>query len=174
MSPPSDQDRRPREADTARGGTPATAADSVEVVLPAEWVAPSVVRDRIRAWLAAHRWSPTHQQDLVLAVSEAVSNSVEHGYGIDAEDTAGLGLTASPDTIEVRGRILIEPDGSRRAEITVRDRGRWSPPPACHGNRGHGMTLMRAGADEVTVSHGAGGTTILLRSRRLPPPLRAG
>lgn len=170
MSPPSDQDSRPRNADAARPDTSAELpAVTVGVVLPAEWVAPSIARDRIRPWLAAHQWSPAHLEDLVLAISEAVSNCVEHGYGMSADGTA-TALSPTPGTIEVTGRVLTDPDGRRRAEFTIRDQGRWLPPAAVRGNRGHGMAIMRACADEVTVESTAGGTTVVLRSRPLPRP----
>lgn len=171
MSPPSDQDKRPREADTAPIEAPPSA--TIELVLPAEWVAPSIARDRVRSWLTAHRWSPTHQDDLVLAVSEAISNSVEHGYGIDAEDPAADdALTGAAGTIELHGRVTTERDGSRHVEFVVRDQGRWLQPAMLPGNRGHGMTLMRACTDQVTIDYTPQGTTVVLRSRRLPPPLR--
>lgn len=141
-------------------------------VLPAEWVAPSIARDRVRRWLTAHRWSPAHRQDLVLAISEAVSNSVEHGYGICADDTISSALAVPSKIIELYGQVITNRDGVRRVEFTIRDYGRWAPPAMLCDRRGHGMTLMRACADEVIIDHTADGTTVVLRSRPLPrPPL---
>jgi hypothetical protein len=37
-------------------------------------------------WLAALRWPPGQNDDLVLAVNEAVSNSVEHGRALHRDD----------------------------------------------------------------------------------------
>ena len=145
----------------------------MEAVLAAEWVAPSIARDRVRRWLTAHQWSRAHREDLVLAVSEAVSNSVEHGYGISADDTSCFPPIAPSGTIELQGRIITHPDGVRHVEFTIRDQGRWVPPAMLCGNRGHGMTIMSACADEVTLDHTTAGTTVVLRSRPLPrPPLR--
>jgi anti-sigma regulatory factor (Ser/Thr protein kinase) len=138
-------------------------------VLAAEWVAPSIARDRVRQWLTAHRWSPAHLDDLVLAISEAVSNSVEHGYGISADDTITRSAVTVPSgTIEVHGNVITNPHGVRRVEFTIRDHGRWVPPAACCGSRGHGITIMHACAAEVIIDHSADGTTVVLRSRPLP------
>jgi serine/threonine-protein kinase RsbW len=144
----------------------------MEVVLPTEWVAPSIARDWVRRWLTAHRWSPAHRQDLVLAISEAVSNSVEHGYGISANDASRFVLDPSLKTIEVYGHVITNRDGVRRVEFTIRDYGRWTPPAALYPRRGHGMMLMRACTDEVIIDHTPDGTTVVLRGRPLPrPPL---
>jgi serine/threonine-protein kinase RsbW len=171
VAPPSNQDNRPWRPDAAAADTPiALPAATMEAVLPAEWVAPSIARDRVRRWLTAHRWSPAHRQDLVLAISEAVSNSVEHGYGICAGDTISA-LTGQSNIIELHGRVITNRDGVRRVEFTIRDYGRWASPVLC-ARRGHGMTLMRACTDEVIIDHTADGTTVVLRSRALPrPPL---
>lgn len=172
MSPPSDQDNRPRRADAARADTPTAPPATMEAVLAAEWVAPSIARDRVRRWLTAHRWSRAHREDLVLAISEAVSNSVEHGYGISADDTTRFPLSP-PGTIELHGQVITHADGVRHVEFTIRDHGRWIPPAMLCGNRGHGMAIMSACADKVTIDHTPVGTTVVVRSRPLPrPPLR--
>jgi anti-sigma regulatory factor (Ser/Thr protein kinase) len=118
--------------------------------------------------LTAHRWSRAHRDDLVLAVSEAVSNSVEHGYGVSAGDSTSRALTLPSGTIEVHGQVVTNPDGVRRAELTIRDHGHWLPPALLCGRRGHGMTIMRACADKVVIDHTPDGTTVMLRSRPLP------
>ena len=173
MAPPSNQDNRPWRPDAAAADIPATLpAATMEAVLPADWVAPSIARDRVRLWLTAHRWSPAHRQDLVLAISEAVSNSVEHGYGVCAGNAISAALATPSDTIELYGQVITNRDGVRRAEFTIRDYGCWTPPTVLVDKRGHGMTLMRACADEVIIDHTADGTTVVLRSRPLPrPPL---
>jgi anti-sigma regulatory factor (Ser/Thr protein kinase) len=144
-------------------------------VLAAEWVAPSIARDRVRQWLTAHRWSPAHLDDLVLAISEAVSNSVEHGYGLPVNDIPTRSAVAAPSsTIELRGHVTTSSDGARRVEFTIRDHGQWMPPGARCYSRGHGLTIMRACTDEVIIDHSSGGTTVVLRSRPLPRlPLRS-
>ena len=59
-----------------------TAERHLFLALPAALTAAAEVRALLGAWLTTHGWPPAAQEDLVLAVNEAVSNSVEHGYGV--------------------------------------------------------------------------------------------
>lgn len=143
--------------------TRAAVAQTLDLVLAADWISPSVARDRVRAWLRANGWSPAHTDDLVLAVNEAISNSIEHGYEIGPEDPATL------DTVEIHGAIHRAPDGSRHAELTIRDTGNWRPPSDDdHTTRGQGLRLMRACVDHLTIDGDANGTTVTLHSRPVP------
>jgi len=135
----------------------------LDVVLTADWISPSVARDQVRAWLRANRWSPAHTDDLVLAVNEAISNSIEHGYRVGPQDPP------STETIEITGTIRRAADGSRRAEFTVRDSGAWLPPNEDgHSTRGQGLRLMRACVEHLTIDGDADGTTVVLHSRPVP------
>lgn len=130
----------------------------LDLVLAADWVSPSVARDKVRTWLRANGWTATDIDDLVLAINEAVSNSIEHGYGVGADDQSGTG------TVELRGEIT-----DHRVTFTVRDRGVWRPPvhdPT--STRGQGIRLMRACVEEVTVDVSDEGTTVVLHGRQLP------
>src|SRR5690606_35162432 len=120
--------------------------------------------DRFDHWLFALGWPTAQRQDLVLALSEAVSNSVEHGYGLLAGSSPfGQGAIA------VRADLLTEIDG-RRVGLTVRDQGRWREPVVVPESfRGHGLSIMRASADQVTISGDDLGTTMSLLSRLAPP-----
>lgn len=111
-------------------------------------------RRGIGAWLTAHGWPPEEQEDLELAVSEAVSNAVEHGYGVRP------GAAGRPGVVEVAAERL--PD---RVEITVRDRGGWRTPPRLRSHRRHGIPIMRACAAECAIDGTPSGTTVVLRSR---------
>lgn len=88
-------------------------------------------------------------QDLVLAVNEAVSNSVEHAY-CDSGD----------GTVTVRG----DTDGPR-VRVEVSDRGSWQEPAADSGYRGRGLQMIEAVADDVRVDRGPGGTTVTFHKR---------
>jgi serine/threonine-protein kinase RsbW len=105
-------------------------------------------------------------EDLVLATSEAVSNSVEHGYRLASRAALASGV------IEVFGRVLTDPDGCKRVELIVRDHGMWRPIPEDRGNRQHGMTVMRGCVAEVIVDGTVEGTTVILRGQPVPPPGR--
>ena len=160
MAPPSDQSEHPvRRARPA--GAPAVA--ELHLTLTADWVAPSIARERVAGWLRAHRWPPAQIEELVLAVSEAVSNSVEHGYQVPT------GALQHSDTIHAQAQVTVADDGFRRAEFTVIDQGRWREPVHGAGNRGHGMLIMRTCTDGLTVQGTAAGTTVRMRSRPVPP-----
>lgn len=154
MPPLSDRDRSRAHTDV-----------ELRMTLSAELAAPSLARERLSRWLAGHRWPAGQRDDLILAVSEAVSNSVEHGYGVDHGAVVERG-----GPVEVHGIVVAEPDGRRRAVLTVVDRGSWLPPSAFRGNRRHGLPLMEACVETLTVDGTDGGTTVVLRSRAVPPP----
>jgi anti-sigma regulatory factor (Ser/Thr protein kinase) len=145
--------------------TRAAAAQTLDLVLAADWVSPSVARDRVRGWLRANGWAPAHIDDLVLAVNEAISNSIEHGYDVGQDDPPSL------DTVSFHGAIHRAPDGSRHAVLTIRDTGTWRPPTDDdHTTRGQGLRLMRACVDRMTVDGDVDGTTVTLHSRAVPAP----
>ncbi|WP_214406012.1 ATP-binding protein [Pseudonocardia lacus] len=161
--PPSDQEEhRVRRARPADDGDPVGPELAVE--LNAGWVAPSIARERVEGWLRAHRWPPAQVDELVLAVSEAVSNSVEHGYRVPPD------ALEPQETVDVRMRLTVAPDGFRQVEFVVSDRGHWREPHRAATSRGHGMLIMRSCTDELVVDGSPAGTTVVLRSRPTPPP----
>jgi anti-sigma regulatory factor (Ser/Thr protein kinase) len=133
----------------------------LQLALPADPVTPSVVRQRLREWLAAWSWPADQLDDIVLAVSEAVSNSVEHAY-----------LNQPPGMVEVRGGIETTPDRKHRMMIIIRDYGRWRSPPTDNQNRRRGIPLMRAYMESVTIGQPLDdkvGTWVVLRSKAISP-----
>ncbi|HVL85467.1 MAG TPA: ATP-binding protein [Pseudonocardia sp.] len=127
--------------------------------IPVDPVAVSVVRDRLRAWLAAQAWPTGQSQDIVLAVNEAVSNAVEHAY-----------LDHPSGVVELHAAATVTRGGQRRVTVVVDD-GRWRPPPADDENRRRGIPLMHACMDTVTITAATpGGTRVTLRSHPVPPP----
>jgi serine/threonine-protein kinase RsbW len=128
---------------------------AVRMRLLAVPAAASLVRERLRGWLGALGWGEADLDDVVLAVHEAVTNSIEHGY-------AG----AEPGEVEVVGARLVE-GAVQRARFTVRDDGRWRP-PRDPGYRGRGVTVMRGCMAEVTIRPGDGGTEVEMVSRPVP------
>jgi len=166
MMPPSEQDERPGgiQQPLHGGAADPPAAEALQFELAAEWVAPSIARDRFDGWLRNLRWPGGQRDDLVLALSEAVSNSVEHGYRIPFDQSPdGLDVGA----IEVRVRVLVEP-GLRRIALAVRDHGRWREPRSPSRFRGHGLNIIRACADQFSIEGDAHGTTLTLVTRAAP------
>jgi anti-sigma regulatory factor (Ser/Thr protein kinase) len=143
--------------------TRADVAQTLDLVLAADWISPSVARDRVRGWLRANRWSPAHTDDLVLAINEAISNSIEHGYRIGPDEAP------RPETVEIHGTINRAANGSRQAELVVRDEGVWQPPTEDpRSTRGQGIRLMRACVEHLTIDGTDKGTTVVMHSRPVP------
>jgi serine/threonine-protein kinase RsbW len=131
----------------------------LRLALPADPVAPSVARHRLRRWLAGLAWPAVELEDIVLAVSEAVSNATEYAY-----------LQRPPGLIDVHGEVETTPGGPRRIVVVVRDHGRWRCPPIDDENRRRGVPLMRACMDTVTIGSpddGGEGTCVALRSKAI-------
>ncbi|HYZ37191.1 MAG TPA: ATP-binding protein [Pseudonocardiaceae bacterium] len=131
------------------------------MALPADPISISVARVGLRRWLAGWLWPADQVDDIVLAVSEAASNAIEHAY-----------VNQPPGTVDIRGRIEATPCGQRRVTIIVRDRGRWRPPPSDHENRRRGIPIMRACMDSVTIEQPHNdpvGTRVMLCSKAVPP-----
>jgi anti-sigma regulatory factor (Ser/Thr protein kinase) len=125
------------------------------MVLMADPVSLSLVRERFRNWLADLRWPCGEVDDIVLAVNEAVSNAVEHADqpGFNAE-------------VRVAGRQYTEADGGRRVVIGVSDNRRWCPERAPHGM---GLLVIHTCMDDVQFDRGRDVTTMVMTSVRVPP-----
>jgi serine/threonine-protein kinase RsbW len=128
----------------------------LEVRLVAVPASASIVRERLREWLAARGWPEPALDDVVLAANEAVSNSIEHGY-----------VGREPGDVLVTARVEEGPDG-RAVRLVVRDNGSWRPERAA-GYRGRGLPVMRGCTAELDVRGGAGGTVVEMLSTAVAP-----
>lgn len=165
---PTDPDQRDEAAlaRTPPGPSRQRPPPTLSLQLAADAVTLSVVRQRLARWLGEHGWPPGQCDDVVMAVNEAVSNSVEHGYGVGTEAVGHPGL------IEVTGVILPAGDGHKRVECVVRDHGKWRPPPEDDENRRRGFVMMGACMESVKVDGTDMGTTVALLSWPVPLPPR--
>lgn len=130
--------------------------DFLALRFPADPREVAPVRHQLREWLQDSGFGEDEASDLVLAVSEAVNNSVEHAY---PAPTGG--------TVEVRARVAR--DGT--VDVDVTDHGQWRVPPPALTMRGRGLLLMRESVDEVVIDRSARGTTVRLRRARSPVAL---
>jgi anti-sigma regulatory factor (Ser/Thr protein kinase) len=125
------------------------------MVLMADPVSLSVVRQRFRVWLADLAWPDEEVDDIVLAVSEAVSNAVEHA------DAPGFA-----SEVRVAGRQFSEPDGGRRVVVGVSDNRRWCPRET---HPGLGLLMIHTCMDDVQFETNHEVTTTLMTSVKVPP-----
>lgn len=130
--------------------------------LDMEWVArtetAAAARWAVQTYLDEAGWPQSGRTELVSAVSEAVTNAVQHAYsGSDS------------GTVKVRAHILTGPNGSRRICIRVTDHGSWCQPT--HSTRG-GLSRMRAVTAHLSIQGNATGTRVTMISHPEPaiPP----
>jgi anti-sigma regulatory factor (Ser/Thr protein kinase) len=130
--------------------------DVISMVLMADPVSLSVVRERFNRWLQALRWPRQEIDDVVMAVNEAVTSAVEqtHPSAMGAE-------------VRVAARQFAEADGGRRVIVAVAGGEHWTPEP--DGFEGPGLLMIHACMDAIEVSREADGTTMLLTSAKVPP-----
>jgi GAF domain-containing protein/anti-sigma regulatory factor (Ser/Thr protein kinase) len=115
--------------------------------LPAEPPVLASLRRTLRQWLEAQGAGEMEVYDVLVAVTEAAANAVEHAYGpVDA--TFDVEVRASED-----GEIC----------VLVRDQGRWRPPRG--HNRGRGTLLMQELMDHFEVTTSDSGTEVRMRRR---------
>ena len=116
---------------------------SLTMRVPAEPESLQRVRRRLRRWLETADAPKQVRDDVIVATSEAVSNSVRHAYG------------PSSAWVEVQAAL-----SNGDVEVVVRDRGRWRPP---RGSGGRGIGLMRACMASVDIEQGEDGTVVRMR-----------
>ena len=111
------------------------------------------------AWLAALGPSAADRFALELAVTEAVTNVIEHAYPV-----------GRPGVLDVIASVL--PTGG--IAVRISDEGRWRAPAPTATTGGRGLLLMSQVVDEAEVLHppqsanapeGDRGTTVVLRHR---------
>ncbi len=103
------------------------------------------VRARLRSWLRNCDIGAKTIQDILVAVGEACANAIEHGH------------RHSPGQ-QIRLRAV---STANQLRLTITDTGRWkTSQPGDVTHRGHGIALMRALMQQVTIEPGPAGTTV--------------
>lgn len=125
--------------------------------IPAHSGQVSLVRHRMTTWLERAGLDADATANLVLAVSEAVSNAVEHAYQGRMTGTV---------------RVAAETASDGTVWVTVADDGSWRVPPPTLSSRGRGLLLMRENVDQLIVDRAPTGTTVTLQLHRdtVPAP----
>ncbi len=123
-------------------------ATTVRLVLPASAASLEPARATVRRALRAGGWRPEAVEPVVLAVSEALGNAVQHGSEPGARIVLAMSVTG------------------RRARVRVIDHGRSGAlcpevppaPPAPSSEHGRGLIIMAAIARSVSVRRRVRGT----------------
>jgi serine/threonine-protein kinase RsbW len=106
------------------------------------------LRAEVRRWLAPFALTGEAEDDLVLAVSEAASNSVEHAYTPPtADDTVELTFWTEPHAIC----------------LEIVDHGQWRTPSGEPTGRGRGIEMMQRLVAFVLIRHDNRGTRVHFR-----------
>jgi anti-sigma regulatory factor (Ser/Thr protein kinase) len=125
----------------------------LDLTFPAESAQLAPVRATLRTWLSGCGLSHRTIQDVLVAVGEACANAVEHGH-----------RNAPGQQIRLRAAATVS-----QLRLTVTDTGRWKAArPAANPRRGHGIALMRALMQQVSIEPGAAGTTVDMHVRITP------
>ena len=106
------------------------------------------IRAAVRDWLDRNAIDRDVQADLVLAVSEASANAIEHAYE-----------GHQPGTVEVE----IEIERPHELVVHVRDAGHWRPVREARFERGRGMRIIRAVVEDLEQKTGPAGTVVTFR-----------
>ncbi len=109
------------------------------------------MRRDVRDWLTAIGASPPNRDAVLVAVSEACTNSIEHS-----------GLTRDDPLVTIVAELVGD-----RLDVVVTDSGCWKTPDPDPGNRGRGVMLMRALMDHVALDHDRHGTSVRMSKDHL-------
>jgi serine phosphatase RsbU (regulator of sigma subunit)/anti-sigma regulatory factor (Ser/Thr protein kinase) len=129
---------------------------SFDVELPADPAALRDMRTRLRAWLAHCSIDPDEAAGVVLAVSEACNNAIEHAYRGNGGGPVKVSSAPAENGLL---RILVEDHGTWRDDAPSADRGR-------------GIGLMEHLMHSTDIQTGLHGTRVTLERRlRIEPSL---
>jgi serine/threonine-protein kinase RsbW len=136
--------------------------DRVELSIPSQVRFERVVRASAAEIARACGFSNERVEDLKLAVSEAVTNAIEHGNRLSVEKLVDVVFMLDGETLEIRisdqGAGLERVDFSRKlVDEHNLDTGHL---------RGFGMYLIHALVDDCEVSSSPTGTVLTLRLYR--------
>jgi serine phosphatase RsbU (regulator of sigma subunit)/anti-sigma regulatory factor (Ser/Thr protein kinase) len=119
----------------------------IELTMPSIPASLPAIRHALRRWMADAGVEADDAYEVLVASCEACSNVIEHAYGLANGD------------VEVYATIVQDV-----IEVTVRDRGTWTPPRGVH--RGRGLHMIRALVEDMEVRQTDQGTIVRMRYRR--------
>jgi anti-sigma regulatory factor (Ser/Thr protein kinase) len=125
------------------------------------------VRDALRHWASSAGWDEHRVADIVLAVDEALTNVIRHGY-----------MGRPGQKIELRACTIRDPQQGEGVEIRIRDFGRQAPLDKICGRDlddlrpgGLGVHIIRNVMHFSEYSHAeGGGMRLVMRKYKGQPP----
>ena len=133
-----------------------TYSANYDTTIPADIAAARRARRGFEAWLKPTMADDQARAEVVLAVGEAITNSIEHAYGSGPNRRVRICATRNAERLQIR----------------VCDYGRWKP--TLHDpSRGRGLPLMHGLMDNVDISTGPEGTTVTLELNLVSPGVTA-
>lgn len=135
---------RPRRGTTTCVAIEARPADPLRIEVPAAADRLGQIRRRLLTWIEPIGVPDAVVADIVLAVNEACTNSIEHAY---RDSDAGVILV---EAFLEDGQIV----------ICVADHGAWRTPSSQPSTRGRGLPIMHATSDTLELSRTSSGTTV--------------
>ena len=105
------------------------------------------IRTQVRGWLAPLVLPGDAEDDIVLAVSEAASNCVEHAY--------------TPNTTDGTVELTFWTEDPQLC-LEIVDHGTWRPPTDQPAHRGRGIEMMRRIMTTVLIHYDRRGTRVFL------------
>jgi serine phosphatase RsbU (regulator of sigma subunit)/anti-sigma regulatory factor (Ser/Thr protein kinase) len=109
-------------------------------------------RTDLAEWLIQHHPNPDTRTDVLLAVTEACTNAIEHGC-----------LNAPT------GSLIVDVSSHQRhLVVNVSDRGTWLPRLSANQDRGRGIAIMQAVSQRFTRTSTTDGTTIEMVFEKAP------
>ena len=124
-------------------------ADRFSAILESDPAELSGLRTALGGWLRERPFDESEIEPIILATNEAVANAIEHGHR--GQHRVGVEAWTSHESLTVE----------------VRDRGSWRDEPS-EPDRGHGLLLIRACMDTITVERSSEGTTVRMQRAMRP------
>lgn len=135
-----------------------TPATSLELEMCSEPRCLPEIRERIRHWMETRDWSEPQVGEIVLALDEAVTNVIRHGYDNRPEQP-----------IEIRVDSIADQEHGEGLEIRVRDYGKQVDPAVICGRDlddirpgGLGVHIIRAMTSNCEYRRADGGGMLLI------------
>lgn len=127
---------------------------------------PSLVRRTLMVWLEEHDVVEEQREDLVLAVSEAVTNVVDHAYrDVETPGCVEVDIELTHELTHDTAVHEPDPETERWVTVAVTDYGTWRSERTSTGFRGRGLHVIRACTDWRHIERRAVGTRVTMALR---------